>query len=86
MTELDKFEPDGEPIHPFDLFELLQVMGDVDLFAVASSPAPADEADYQRNLHKSGSVVVLNGKRYFETTTEPYRTRRFVESTHAEHL
>lgn len=85
MTALDQWKPEGEPIHPYDAYELLEhmegwtsqtVVADV-VTIVSQSPAPEDEADYLRNLHKLGTVVEIAGKKYFETTTIPAKTHQF---------
>lgn len=79
MTELDKFQPEGEPIHPYDVYELLNSlpnMTDVLLHSSKESPACVDEADYARNAHKLGSTMEIAGKKYFQTTSVPPKTTR----------
>lgn len=80
MTELDQWEPDGEPIHPYDLHDLLTntVLPWMIVF-VRSNPPAKDEADYMRNRRKVGDIVEIGGKRYFQTTSIPYRSTSFKE-------
>ena len=83
LTELDKFEPEGEPIHPYDLFELMNALPVQSVTILqdcgeVSSPKAVDEADYLRNRHKLGSVITIAGKKYFQTTTVPAKTKMVV--------
>ena len=70
MTALDAFTPEGELIHPFDLFLLLSSTPCM-VEKVRECPEPENEADYLRNITKIGSEISVNGKRYFETTSWP---------------
>lgn len=81
QTELDKFEvPRGvEPIHPFDVYDMLVLGANVIDILNAKRPDPVDEMDYIRNRHKLGQLIIINGKRYFETTSVPYRSTSFKE-------
>jgi hypothetical protein len=69
MTELGKWEPRGERTHPFDLEFCKDCV-------VEAPPKFENEADYRRNLVKSGNVVSVGGTLYFVTTTEPPKTER----------
>ena len=85
MTALDEFTPEGEPIHPYDFYDLLneQPGAVVDVIKHAESPRPSGstpaevEADYRRNIHKTGNVVTVKGKKYFQTTTVPFKSKNF---------
>jgi hypothetical protein len=77
MTALDKFQPVGKPIHPYDLFELIDAGGFTDP-SWKQSPAAVDIADYERNLHKIGTNIKVGGVEYFETATVKPVTTRFV--------
>lgn len=69
MTALDKFEPVGEQIHPFDLFRLLTDWPSIqDVFNLQDAPAAIDEDDYLRNIHKIGQNIRVGHKPYFVTT------------------
>lgn len=80
MTELDQFEPDAEPIHPYDVYDILcdLLTSGASVTVIKASPAATDEADYDRNRHKIGDIIVVNGKRYFQTTSVPYRSTSFI--------
>jgi hypothetical protein len=77
-TAFDAFVPEGKPIHPLDLFELIDKSTAPEIVAVRNSPSPVDQDDYERNRHKSGEVIRVNGELYFETTTVTPRTTRFA--------
>jgi len=86
MTPLDAYLPEGEPIHPYDFYDLLmneQPGAVVDVINYTESPRPIgntpDEvvADYLRNIHKTGCVVIFKGKKYFQTTTVPFKSKNF---------
>lgn len=78
MTKLDEFIPEGTPIHPYDLFEILRAASHIK--TNEHSPKPEDVADYQRNKLKIGMSVDLDGVKYFQTTTIPYKTNAFDEA------
>jgi hypothetical protein len=77
VTELDKYEPHGQPIHPYDVYELLTAAKSCK--HMASSPRCADEEDYIRNQHKIGDVLDVDGTIYFQTTRVPYKSKLFEE-------
>lgn len=77
MTPLDVFEPEGEPIHPYDLYDMLNASTLEDILILRSNPPAETEADYLRNIHKIGSVIEWDGKRYFETTDVPFKSKNF---------
>lgn len=68
MTKLDSYQPEGEPIHPYDMFLKMNNSPGECWAVVRASPEPEDEADYFRNLAKGGAEIVFCGKKYFETT------------------
>jgi hypothetical protein len=76
-TSLDKWQPSGTPIHPYDVYDLLMAGGQI--VNIEDAPRTIDEADYFRNISKRGSVVEIDGKRYFQTTTVPFKSTTFKE-------
>jgi hypothetical protein len=76
MTKLDEFIPEGEPIHPYDVYELLE--GGAKLVSYDISAQAEDEDDYTRNRDKIGECIEIDGKKYFQTCNAPVRTRRFA--------
>lgn len=72
MTALDKFEPRGEPMHPYDLLDF----HDPHVVELEQSPVAEDEADYFRNMAKIGRNVIVDGKPVFLTTAVPWKTAR----------
>lgn len=81
MTELDQFAPDAEPIHPYDVYDMLCDFlsnGGATVQVIKESPRAVDDADYDRNRHKVGDIIAVNGKRYFQTTSVPYKSTSFI--------
>lgn len=66
-TALDGFIVPAELIHPYDVFVRLKLSPSVTYRTIRQSPVPEDDADYERNKAKVGTVVQINGKLYFET-------------------
>lgn len=91
MTELDKWEPTGTPIHPYDLYLLVSIPVLRTMVRVVEwSPNPVDTADEYRNPGKGGVVYEVAGTRYFETTTaksalinaHPYEIAKLLSDAH----
>ena len=78
FTELDKFVPVGEPIHPYDFAEIMNdpsMSETVDVIKSGSSPPAVNEDDYRRNQGKQGTTVIFQNKTYFVTTSAECKTR-----------
>jgi uncharacterized protein YifE (UPF0438 family) len=78
MSKLDEFEALGEPIHPYDVFELLESLPeDAEIVIGNRSPVCENETDYLRNIKRIGETITIAGKIYFQTTTTVPKTKRF---------
>lgn len=78
MSTLDRFIPEGKPIHPYDMYELISGLDNLsDVVEVVRSPSPEDDKDYDRNANRIGTVFEIKGKRYFQTCHVPAITRAF---------
>lgn len=77
VSALDDFVPRGKRIHPYDMYELMKASKGQPILH-ESPPVAEDVADYMRNQVRSGIVIELDGEVYFQTTSEPAKTKLIV--------